>query len=810
MLLNYVKIALRNIIKHKLFSSINIIGLTLGLASSLIILLFVQDEFSYDKYHEKADRIFRVHREQTMAVPLTSHPYGPALKEEISEIDESIRFFFQEASIKHLSNEYLEETIVFTDKQVFDIFTWNLIQGDPHTALKEPNSIVITKETAEKYFGNENVLDKNLLINYGSFNLNCKITGVIEEIPSNSHFSFDFALSYSTLKSIRPDAIENWFFHSVYTYVLLNKNYDMQSIEDKFPGFLEKYMGDSYRQVNGENADIGSDVKMWLYPITDIHLKSNLQYEIAANGNYKIVLALVAVSILILLIASVNFMNLSLSKSMERAKEIGIRKVLGSKKKFIALQFLCESIVFCLIALALSIVILELSLPVVNSVVEKQLSFSYFNSPELFVLFLLITFALGLLSGSYPAFVLSNFRIVETIKGKLKYSSKGSLLRKVLVTTQFAVSIVLIISTIVIFKQIKFIKNKDLGFDKEQLIVFNIRDNSLFENIESVKSKLQQNSNVTNVTVSASVPGDDAFPKLPFFNPTINNSDDEFVGMYVMLADNDFLSAIDAEIIAGRDFNDQIVTDMEEGFILNESAVKTLGYSSNENAIDKRLSEIVNFSQKIMREGRVIGVVKDYNFQSLHNEIEPLVMYYRPQWFRYLTVKVNTEELTSTLNFVENAIKGFSPEYPVDYFFLNQSFESKYRAEEKLQSFLSYFTFLAIFIASLGLFGLSLYSTYQRKKEIGIKKILGASKTIIIANLSIEFLIPILIANIASWPLAYSLMQSWLADFAYRIDLTFDTFLLSAFIGVFIAMFAISFQAIKATLSNPINSIRYE
>ena len=792
MIKNYLKIALRNLIKHKAFSLINISGLAIGMACCLLIIIFVQDELRYDRFHDKSDRIYRMTSEWNQRGVIANYPLifsgvPPILQNEFSEVQNFVRFDPRlNVLISSGDKKFYEERLFYTDASVFEVFTFPLLKGDPKTALKEPYSIVLTENMAEKYFSGEDPMGQTLSIDNEH---DYRIMGILKEIPRNSHIKFDFLASMATLEAQDSRYGKLWAWNC-YTYLLLPEGYSYLDLERKFPDFIRRHRGEKAVEA----------YTFSLQPLTSIHLHSHLGSEIEPNGDIRYVYIFSAIAFFILLIACINFMNLSTARSANRAKEVGVRKVLGADRIRLTKQFLGESLFLSLMALPVAVALVELFLPAFNALTGKDLRIDYFGNSVVFIGLIGILLIVGILSGSYPAFFLSTFRPAEVLKGKLKAGSGSTLFRKVLVVVQFSISIVLIAGTIIIFNQLDFIRNKKLGFDKEQVVVLPVSRSGIGQNFEAFKTELLQNPSVESVCGSTSLPS--LLPTRSVFIPE-GVEEGERLTLRNVLVDYDFIKTFGMEIIEGRDFSRDFATDTKEAFIVNEAAVKEFGWDS---ALGKRLIDLEG------PRGLVIGMVKDFHFRSKHQKIEPLILSLLPssRFVYFVSVKIRSSNISETLAFLKRKWNSFSPGWPFEYFFLDDNFNRLYKSEDRLRQVFLTFTFLAIFIACLGLFGLAAFTAEQRTKEIGIRKVLGASVPGVVLLLSKEFIKWVLAANVIAWPVAYFAMGRWLENFAYRISLGWGVFVAAAGLTLGIALFTVGFQAAKAALANPSDALRYE
>ncbi len=798
MIRNYFLIAWRNLWKNKLFSAINILGLSTGLACCILMFLFIQHELSYDKFNTQAKNIYRITSElqgvtEKSNLAVTPAPWAPLMKKDFPEISEYTRLLKDEKVLigEPGQQHFYETQMLFADSTFFNVFSVQLEKGDVRHALERPNSIILTNETAKKYFGNTDPIGKTLEVNSFGRNFNVEVTAIAKKIPSTSHFNFNSLVSLQTL----GDLSGLWSFHMMQSYVLLNNNTNPAALEKKFPGFVNKYI------INNPQADGSNDIH--LQSLTDIHLRSHLTGEMETNGDITYVYVFAGTALFILLIACFNFINLTTARSLIRAKEVGIRKVVGANKKQLLSQFLCETILFAFIALLLAIGIAFLALPLFNQLSGRELSIDFHNNSLIGTLALLII-GVGLLAGLYPAAVLSNFKPIEVLKGKFIKSSGGVSFRKVLVTLQFMVSIALIASTVLVSQQLQFLQNKKLGFEKENVVVLTLPRDTDSARLQSFKNALLNNGAIPYVAASSTVPSD----KIPV-NLLNDGSADltKAISMQMLFTDVDFVIAMKMQMVAGRDFSKEMPTDKTTGFILNEEAVKKFGWNPSA-AIGKTVQWVQ--PDVVLKTGKVIGVVKDFNITPLKSAVQPLVMHYFPQRFQYLYIRFNQSHANNVLAAVQKQFNAFYPKQSFEYSFLDETLNNLYLSEKKLGTIFSYFSFLAILIGCLGVLGLSLYSIQQRIKEIGIRKVLGASVPGITLELLKEFVKPVLIAALIATPLAWFVMNKWLEDFAYRIQINGLVFLLTTLIVLALAILTMSVQSIKAARANPVKSLRTE
>lgn len=805
MLQNYFKIAWRNLVRNRAFSAINIVGLAIGLASCMLISLYVLDELSFDRYNKKADQIVRVVFKGSMqggkineahVMPSTAQ----ALKADYPEVIAATRL--RQGGFPTIvlgDKRYTGDNLVYADSNFLDVFTLPLLKGDVKTALQEPNSLVITQKLAEKYFGNSDPIGKTL--NFKGDNTAYRVTGVIEKVPENSHFHFEIFASMAGLADSRSTS---WMTSEYFTYLELAKGYDYKKLEAKLPQTIEKYMAPQLKIAMGVSMDefrkSGNNLGLYLQPLKDIHLHSDFAYDLGNNGDIKYVYIFGAIAIIMLVIACINFMNLSTAGASKRAREVGVRKVMGSEKKELVWQFLLESVLLTSIALVLAAVFGYLTLPLFNELSGKNLSIQFSTVPSLLPKLLLFGLVVGILAGSYPAFFLSSFKPIAVLKGRLVRDRKSNSLRSGLVVVQFFISITLIIGTTVVYQQLKFIQNKKLGYSKDQVMV--IDSWALGKNQEVFKDELLRDPRVANVSFSGYIPAGPSNSNNYMVYPDDKNT--QLVKTLRYDVDANYIPTLGMEMAAGRNFSREFGND-SSGVIINETAANMLGWKTG--ALDKMITNTSNEGGK--GTFHVIGVVKDFHFRSLHERISPLVMLLKQDTGTML-VKIKTKDVKSLLASTETLYNGFKPEQPFSYSFLDERFNSVYKAEQKTGQILGLFAGLTIFVAALGLFGLATFTAQQRTKEIGVRKVLGASIGSIVALLSGEFLKLVLIALILATPVAWYVMTQWLQDFEYKVAMEWWYFAIAGLLATVIALLTVSYQSIKTALINPVKSIRME
>ena len=809
MLKNYLKIALRNIIKHKSTSAINIAGLAIGIACSVLILLFVTHELSYDKFHEKADRIYRLAVKASIGDTKINQAYSSSetfrrLLVDFPEIEKGVKFLNLGKTPVILDEEtFYESKFYAVDATFYEIFTFPLIQGDPETVLTDPHTMVLSQDTAMKYFETTDVVGRVIKADFGRYGglVDFKITGVSENVPDNSHFYYDLLVSSSSF----PSYINNtgWSSNNFITYLLLEEGTSQVWFDERLKEFNRKHMT-SEEQMSDEDYDAwlaqGNFWDYYLQPITQIHLNSDLNGEFEPNGNKTYVYIFSVIGVIILLIACINFMNLSTAKSSLRAKEVGLRKVVGSSRNKLMRQFLSESILLSFIALGLGLIIIQVLLPAYRNLIGRELHMHYFDNLIVIPSLLALGLIVGIVSGSYPAFFLSSFKPISVLRGNTGMGKGSSLLRNILVIVQFAISIFLIIGTFVIFQQLKLLQNTKLGFEKEQVLVVR-NPGALANNVVPFKAALRNNTSIVDVSGSNTLPGE-GFSNIGFGAEGVEKN----FTLNLCVCDYDFLKTLKLELEQGRFFSKEFSTDSHAA-ILNEKAATLLSW---ENPIGNKIN---NWSRN-RGNFTVIGVIKDYHYESLHKEIRPQVLFLSGGYYKntesYISVRITTENVNDTINFVGNTWNEFAPGKPFEYSFLDTDYDNLYVNEHQTRTLFSIFSFLAIFIACLGLFGLASFIADRKSKEIGIRKILGASVPRIVRKLNQSFVRWVLIANLIAWPAAWYIMSKWLENFAYRIHLSWWMFASAAVLAILIALLTVSFQTIKAALRNPVDSLRYE
>ena len=807
MLRNYLKTALRSLWKNKGYSALNIIGLAIGLATCLLILIYVMDELGYDRYNVNADRIYRVDGEikfggNHFILAVAPAPTGPAMLRDYPEVEKEVRFRgYGGFTVKKGGQNIREDAVIYADSTLFDVFTLPTLAGNAHTALMQPHTVVITEKIARKYFNETQVVGKTLIINDS---IPYKVTAVIRDLPAQSHFHFDFYISLSESNESKND---EWLSNNFNTYVLLRKGADPHKLEAKFHGMIVKYIEPMLQNLVHASLDdffkSGSYVGFSLTPLTAIHLHSNKTAELEANGNIQYVYIFSAIALFILLIACVNFMNLSTARSANRAKEVGVRKVLGSLRVNLITQFMIESVLISFIAMLLALGLAWLLLPVFNDLAAKQMSIGLFSRPWLAPSMLALVLVVGTLAGSYPAFFLSAFQPIVVLKGSVAAGFKRSWLRNSLVVFQFGISIFLIVGTAVIYRQLGYIRNRSLGFNREQVLIVN-NTNVLGDAVRAYKNDILKLPGVEGATMTGFLPtsdwrNDNAF----FFSPSLDPK--KAISMQNWNVDENYLPVLGMQLATGRNFSRDFPTD-SSGVVLNEAAVRLMGAG---DPLGRKLYMLDDVKTKHVTEYHIVGVVKDFNFNSLRQVVTPMGLFLKEERGK-IALRIHTKDVKRVVAQVEQAWQKMMPGQQFSYVFMDDEFNSIYKSEQRMGGISLSFSLLAIFIACLGLFGLAAYAAEQRTREIGIRKVLGATVSGIVRLLSKDFLRLVLVSAVITFPLAWWAMSHWLQDFAYRITIGWDIFALAAALAVGIALVTVSFQAVRAALANPVKSLRSE
>ncbi len=807
---NYFRTATRNIFKNKLNSTLNIAGLSLGIACSMIIMFHIKQELSYDRHHKNAGRIFRVtyaslSENDTRTWAATSFPLAENIKKEMPEVEETARFYYNYTRILNYKesngkqNKFEETRGYYADPSALSIFDFTFIEGDPSTALSKPNSLILNESLAKKYFGDVNPLGKT--VTDETMKTDYLVTGVIEDLPRTTHFKFKYLVSMSTYYNYmagknRLSSLGSAGWKALYTYILINNNQTRTGVESRLPDFVAKYFS-----FNGTREEVLAGTDLRLQAVTDIHLHSNIEKEMSPNSRVEYIYIFSAIAAFILIIAGVNFINITTAQAFKRTKEVGVRKVMGAQRHQLLKQFLGESLLMTFLSAAAAVLLIWLFLPVYNSFSGSSLGLMQLLTFDFVLVFVLISLFIGLAAGLYPALFMSSFKPANTLKSCRNPKSSITKMRKGLVLIQFVISIFMIFSSIIIYSQMEFFHSKDLGFDKEKLIAIRLYGDLYMEAVSDknvLKNKLLSYPFISGVAKASKRPGDRfgmsdfKFLSLPE-DKSIVNIRGEFV-------DEDFFETMKIELVKGKSFAG--TPPDRKVFIINESAAALLG---DFEPVGMPCKSYMN-----MQEGTIVGVMKDFNYVSLHNRIEPLVLQYFPYAANYLIIRIKGEEIAGAIDYAKKTIQEVSPGQLITYSFIDENLSGLYDSEDKISRIFSLFSFIAIFISCLGLFGLSAYSAELRIKEIGVRKSLGASSSNIVLLLSREFVLWVIAANIFALPVAWYLMNKWLQSFAYRINIGINVFIISAVMALFIALITVSYRAVKAAGTNPVDSLKYE
>ncbi|ALJ00814.1 ABC transporter permease [Rufibacter tibetensis] len=803
---NYFKVAYRNLLRYKGFSFINIAGLALGLTACLLIGLFVHDELQYDKFLPEGKRVYRVYdnvttddgTDQVASVPPM---FGTTMVNDLPETETVVRILMQQwdaQSLVEAGEKRMYETGgLDADPTFFQVFPLNFIYGSPEKALDDPTSIVISDKFSKKVFGNIDPVGKKVSINKNPF----IVKGVFETNPK-FHLPINYIRNMAIFQ-FPAERMQSWGWQQFYTYVKVKPGADPQLLQSKLRGVVKKQIDkDNNRPFNYEPV---------LQPLHEVHLYSaSFKFDQSLRGNITYVKALSIIAVFILLIACFNFVNLATAKSLQRAKEVGVRKTIGASRKQLLLQFLSETLLLTLISVVFAAALTSLLLPSLNAFTEKEMTFNIFNRPELLLLLGVLVLVVGVLAGLYPALVLSGFKPVSVLKGAVVSDGgpgKTPWLRHGLIVVQFALSIFLIICALVVYQQVSFLHNKDLGFNKDQIMFFPMRGQNMDKNYETFKTELTKSPAIASVSIGYGFPGDatagDGIE-------VIKNGERVHHSVTHLMVDHDYLKTLGLTLVAGRGFSKDMPTDKDAAFIINETAVKELGFETPEKALGKPMEWKMWMDADTIKKGQVIGVVKDFHFKSLFDKVDPTVLQIFPDANWKVAVKMKGGNVAAGINHVKQVWDTFSPEYPIEYKFMDENFQVMYKAEDKLKSLLWIFTGMAIFVGCLGLFGLAAYAAERRKKEIGIRKILGAKTSSIVTLLSKDFLKLVFIAALIAVPLAWYAMGKWLEDFAYRIDIPIWAFAVAMLLAGLVAFLTVSYQALKAATLNPVKNLRMD
>ncbi|QHL85995.1 FtsX-like permease family protein [Nibribacter ruber] len=804
---NYFKVAYRGLIRHKGFSITNIAGLALGLTACLLIGLFVYDELQYDTFVPEGDRVYRVYNyanleetnDQIAPVPPM---FGTTLKESFPEVETSLRILMQpwdgQTLVENGNKRIYEKGGLDADPTFFEVFPHTFISGSPEKALDDPYSVVISDKFAEKVFGTTNAAGKRVIIDKETF----LVKGVFESNPK-FHLPINFIRSLKRF-GFNSERMSSWGWQQFYTYIKLKKGASPDAL-------LAKFRAVTIKQIDDE-SNKPHDYLPYFQPLQQVHLYSaSFKFDQVLRGNITYVKALSIIAVFILLIACFNFVNLATAKSLQRAKEVGVRKTIGASRSQLMFQFLAETLLITLISVIIAAALTSLFLPALNDFTEKEMTFNVFTSPTLMLILLVLVIVVGVLAGLYPAIILSGFKPVNVLKGAVVSDGgpgKIPWLRHGLIVLQFSLSIFLIICALVVYQQVSYLHNKDLGFNKDQIMFFPMRGDNMYKNYETFKNELTQSPAVASASIGYGFPGDatagDGIE-------VIKDGQREYHGVSQLMVDHDYIKTLGLKLVAGRGFSKDMPTDKDQAYMLNETAVKELGLGTPEKALGQKLEwKMWTDGKDTIKKGTVIGVVKDFHFKSLFDKMDPTVLQIFPGANWKVAVKLKGDNVTAGINHVKSVWNQFSPEYPIEYKFMDDNFAAMYKAEDKLKSLLWIFTGMAIFVGCLGLFGLAAYAAERRKKEIGIRKILGAESSSIVTLLAKDFLKLVLIAAVFAFPVAWYAMSVWLKDFAYRIDIPIWVFFVAGILACVVAFVTVSFQALKAATANPVKNLRMD
>lgn len=802
MIRHYAKIAWRNLLRHKMNTAINLMGLSMGILACIMIGLFVWDELKYDRFNSHADQIYRVYDEsksQSGVANLAMVPptFSPTLEREFPEVAKALRLSktYGKLLFEVREKSFLEEKGIFSNDDIFQFFDIELLAGNNQNALTKPTSIIISQELANKYFADQEALGQTIKIRGNE----TTVTGVFKK-PKNFHLSFDFALAFSALENMIPEArMQSWVWQQFHSYVKLKPGAKVEDLQDKFQAYVKEHAWP-------QTEEMGFSYLPFFQPLKQVHLySSDFRWDIAERGNITHVRTLILVGIFLLLIACINFINLSTARAERRAKEVGVRKVAGARRHQLISQFIGEGIFIAVLAMLFSIVLSRLLLPYLNAFTGKEIIFNLQSHPWMFLILLGSSVVLGLLAGSYPAFILSAFRPISILGGKSTSGAKrGIFVRKGLVVVQFSLSVLLIIGAIIMYQQVNYLNQKSLGFDREQVMLFSMKG-AMFNDFEQTKTEFLRVPQVLHATTGYGFPGDIIAGDL-ITRPELQQT----FSANLFTIDHDYIQTMGMEIINGRDFSKEMTTDADEAFILNETAVRELGFESPASAIGQNLHWNMWNHNQALKKGKVIGVVKDFHYKSLHERVSSAVLHIYPSAFYQMALRLQTDDLPATIASIKAVWDNFDTGQPFDYSFIDENFEAMYTAEVKMSKLLILFTMLTIFVACIGLLGLVAYAAEQRTKEIGIRKVLGASSGNILALLSKDFLKLVLLAIVPASIAGWFLMQYWLENFPYRIELSIWVFALAGIVILFIALLTVCLQSLQTALRNPVNALRYE
>ncbi|MBN2414674.1 ABC transporter permease [bacterium] len=787
MIKNYLSASLRHMKKDKIYTIITIAGFAFGITFFMLISLYVNYELTYENHHAKADRVYRMVRDRYAHTPA---PLGPALQDNFPEIEAYAQLLQSRKNlVSYKNSHFIEDTFHWAGPDIFTIFTIPFVKGDPETALRDPHSIVLSETAAYKYFGYENPLGKTLMIDD---RVSFTVKGVFSDMPANSHFVMDFIAPYMDWIALYNNNVFGWSGNFSYTYVLLREGTNPDLLEEKIHSVVTAPLCEQ------AGYPLPAEHYFLLQNIKDIHLHSHRQQEISANNTVESITLFSVIAFIILVIACINYVNLATARSMRRSKEVGLRKLVGANKKQVIYQFLTESAIVALLALCIAVIGTIVLLPKFNHMIGRSLSFSPFTDSRLFFGLAGIVILSGLIAGSYPALCISGFTPITVLRGSFMYSDTGKKLQNFLVMFQFAITIVLFIATFTIKDQLIFMKSTDPGYEKDHIVIMDVGDEAARKNIEAIKTDLKQHPHIQMVSTSFRLPNDiDTF----IGRPLNEKKPEESITIYYNFVDYDYIDLFGIELSEGRNFSREFSSDAEGVYLVNEAAVKAAGWEEPVGYL---------FEPNHVRPGRIVGVMKDFHLHSLHSPIDPVYLMLRPGNFTKLAIKIDAAGIPESLAYIKSVMKKYAPHYPFEYSFFDEVFDQAYHAEERTMDVFTSFAVLAIGIACLGLIGLSSYTAGQRKKEIAVRKVLGASVSGIVTRLSANYVKWVVVSNLLAWPAAYMLMNKWLSNFAFRTEIHFWLFPLSGLFAMAVALMTVSYQTIKAAYANPVQSLKHE
>ena len=814
MIRNYIKTALRNIKKHRTLSLINILGLTTGLTAVILIGIFVRYEYSFDRFHQNADNIYRVERKGTSEgksyhLPHTNNNIPRALKEGYPSITNFVRIWPNQLVAKDYRNNFQQQALYMVDHSFLEIFDFPLLRGDKNNALEETYTTVLTEELARKFFDTNDVIGETLKAQIMDSTITLQVTGIMKEMPENSHLQANMLVSYETAKSIAPaQYLNTWVGNYLYSYVTVEPGTDLQQLHKQFPEFIDKHMDAEFRKIIGDDAEIHKIMQLYLQPLSDIYLFAKSEYAIGPTGDIQKIYTATGIALLILIIACINYINLSTARSLTRAKEVGLRKVYGACRRKVIGQFIFESVILAIIALLLSMIIVESVMPVFNAFLDKDLNIGYFSNPSILAVLTGLAVLIGILAGAYPALHISSYRpgsIIKSPGSKEKRQGSSVNIRRGLVILQFAISIALLIAVFTMNQQLGYMIRKDLGFNHEKVMVVHSNDRQFHRQTTVLKERLLQTNGISHIAMADNQLGKKSYGDGIFrIKDYAQNSTENF---HIIDVDEDFVSAMNMHLLAGRSFSKDFRSDRQGAFVINEAAMKKLGLSDPNDAVGKMLVQTLLDGQ---REGNIVGVLEDFHYQPLQHKIKPLILTNHQTRPNYMYLRISKGNVAQKIASIREVFEEQIPSFTFRYSFLDQQYQQGYRNEIRMKKLFTIFSILAIFIASMGLFGLAAFMTERKTKEIGIRKAIGASSSRIVVMLSSQFLKWVLLSNLVAWPLVYLVLQNWLQNFAYRVDLQPFYFLLATVIAVLVALVTVFYQAFSAARTNPVESLRYE